>query len=212
MLLQNRCGEPSPEQRAVDNKSATLDKYRREIGDAIKHWQREEARARKTGSEALLSMSSTILTKLNEKHTWTRTSRHLERPQNRLAMERARRRVLSALGISMLLRGEWESGPAVVPNLVGPNGELGTVNDIVEDQRPNPEKRIESRVHTPIAVESALPDDAGNQWYKEGGLWVNQVRPADPTDYLVDVFLPGLGIIEPDFSGHETLYPYVATK
>lgn len=126
-------------------------------------------------------------------------------------MENARRRVLSALGISMLLRAEWEGLPAAVPTAVGPQGEFGTILDIVVDERPNLAKRRESRVHTSIAVENALPADASEQWYKQGNLWVRQVRPAEPTDYLVNVFLPQMNV-EPDFTQFETVYPYVAAK
>ena len=212
MQLRDRSGEPPFEQRAVYNPSATLDKYRREINDAVKHWQSEQARANKTDSAALLSMSSTILGELNERRTWTKAGQHVERPGNRLVMEVARRRVLSALSISMLLRAEWEESPAAVPTLVGSQGELGTVLDIVIDKSPEPQRGNESRVHTPAAVENALPDTANEQWYKHGDLWSCQVRPAEPTDYLVEEFLPRLGIVKPDFTHHETIYPYVAAR
>lgn len=211
MLLQHRTGEPSPDQLAVNNPSATPDRYRREISDAVEHWKGERARARKVGSEALLSMASTILGELNEKSTWKKACRHLELSQNRLAAENARRRVISMLGISVLLRTEWEGLPAAVPSFVGPQGELGTLLDIVVDERPNPEERSESRVHTPIVVESALPDGPNRQWYRQGELWVRQVRPAEPTDYLVEVFLPRMNV-EPDFTQLETVYPYVVAR
>jgi hypothetical protein len=211
MLLRHRSGEPSPDQLAVNNPQATLDKYRREISGAVKHWENEEARARKTGSAALRSMSTAILQELSERSTWTRAGRHMELPQNRLDMENARRRVLSALAVSMILRAEWEDLPAAVPNFVGPAGEHGVILDIVADMRLNPEKRNESRVHMPIAVDNALPAGESEQWYTQGDLWVRHVRPAEPTDYLVNTFLPRMGI-EPDFTQFETVYPYVAAK
>jgi hypothetical protein len=211
MLLRHRSGEPSPDQLAVNNQQATLDKYRREIGDAVKHWQSEQARAAKTGSAALKSMSGTILGELSKRGDWVRAGRHLEVPQNRIDMENARRRVLSALAVSMLLRAEGEGLPAAVPNFVGSQGELGTILDVVVDERVNPEKRSESRVHMPIVVDSALPAGASEQWYTQGDLWVRQVCPAEPTDYLVNTFLPRMKI-EPDFTHFETVYPYVAAK
>lgn len=213
MLLRNRSGEPLPGEVAVYNQSITPYEYRRQIDDSVRYWNSETARAAKTGSGALHSMSATILNEFEVgRRTWRNANRHVRIPENREIAEIARRRVLSALGVSMLLRSEWDGQPAAVPDFVGPQGELGTVLDIVVDQRLNPDRSSESRVHVLAAAPNALPADAAEQWYKEGDLWVCQVRPAEPTDYLVGEFLPRIGIENPDFTQHETLYPYVAAS
>jgi hypothetical protein len=205
MLLRNRCAKPEQEQVALRNQSAMPNNYLPEIKDAARHWRAEVARAGETGSGALLSMSSMILRELTE------PTRVWARARDRLSMEVARRRVISALGVSMLLRASWDDEPVAVPDFTGPSGELGTLLDIVMDARPDPPEPSDSRVHTTISVENALPSGANEQWYQHGDLWIRQVRPAEPTDFLVNEFLPNLGI-EPDFSQFETIYPYVATK
>jgi len=205
MLLRNRCAKPAQDQLALRNQSAVPGNYLPDIGDARRYWRAEVARAGQTGSRALLSMSSTILKEITEPlGIWASAD-------DSLSMEVARRRIVSALGVSKLLRASWANQPAVVPDFTGPSGELGTLLDIVVDARPDPPEPSDSRVHTTIFIENALPSGANEQWYQHGDLWLRQVRPAEPTDFLVNEFLPNLGI-EPDFSQLETIYPYVVAR
>lgn len=212
MLLRHRAGEPSPEQLAVNNPNSTPYTHRREIDDAIKYLDGEAWRARKTGSKALLSMTGQLLDGLNARQDWRKASRKMYQPESRRDMEIARRKVMSALGVTMLLRMEGEGLPAMVPRDIQDGElELATMLDLVSDERPHVAVREESRVHVPIVANSVLPEDGGDQWCREGNLWVRQVRPAEPTTFMTDVFLPGKGIT-PDFTHHETLYPFIAAK
>jgi hypothetical protein len=208
MLLRNRCGELSRQDKAIFNPRATLKRYQPEINDARRYWQGEAEQARATGNGVLVAMGRTVVDRLTETSlAWNELARNPDAPGNRIGLEQARRLALSTLGISMLLRQEWADSPAVAPDIVGEDGQVGTILDMVVDTH----AWKDFRVHTPIIAEGAIPEGANEQWYKEGGLWVRQVRPADPTGYLKNEFLPAMGV-DSDFSRFETIFPYVATK
>ncbi len=208
MLLGKRCAEPATSRKAVYNPAATLDKYGGDITDARRHWSRELRRAARADSEALFSIGSAIMQGLTDGTLdWNYAVANPGIPKRKTILERGRRMTLSTLAVSMLLRAEWTDDNDVVPVFVGEDGKLGTVLDMITDMR----HWKDYRVHTPIVAATAMPEGADSQWYLDGDLLLRQVRPVEPTDYLMNEFLPGLGIV-PDFSQHETIYPYVATR
>lgn len=209
MFLRNRCGAPKRQEKAASNPTSTLDKYETDINEARRYWKGEAVRAIRLGNKALFEMGEAIGDCLTDAaYEWNLLARSPNAMSHGLALEKTRRKALGALGVSELLRLSWPDGNSEVPLLVDEDGKFGTVLDMIEDSVQNWQ---DFRVHTPIAMPQAIPEGAGEQWYKEGELWIRQVRPAEPTDYLRGTLLPSIGIA-PDFSRHETLFPYVAAR
>ncbi len=208
LVRRNRCGEPMPAAIAINDSFANPLNYADDLRDTVSFWTSETKRADAEEDHALLEISQTILRSIGVgAHDWRQAAANSWLPNRMSVLDRARRLTLGALGISMLLRSEWEYPVANGADSAGGQARIGLVLDMVVPER----GWNDFRVHTPVSAEGTL-FEGGEQWYRDRVLLVRQVRPVEPTDYLVNEFLPGMGINEPDFSRYETIYPYVVTR
>lgn len=207
MKPSNRSSRPARHEQAIFNPSCTLDKYTQDIIEANDYWGREFGRAGKIGSGALLTISGTFCNNfISSTNTWNELGRSPNARGVPPVLEQARRTALSTLGVSILLRSMW-AGTEVEPDFIEPQDQEGIILDMIV----NTDAWQDFRIHTPSATENPLPSDTNEQWYKQDGLWIRQIRPGTPTDHLQHKFLPALGL-ELDFSRLETLFPYVAAR
>lgn len=196
------CPPPEKHELALYSPEGGLHGYEHELAPHRNYWAKQEARAEAEVIPALGDLSMALRSQLEYGlRYWSLVEKN---PRfHPLQRERVRRIALATLAISTLAQSQWEAD-IHIGDAIGEKRAETMVDMYAEfDETALP---LEFRVHTPPVANN----EPATVWYRTSTLFVRQVRPAEPTDYLRQ-FLRECDIAV-DFANTETIYPFLPSN
>jgi len=205
MQLRNRCGEPPLEARAISNPSVPVQAYEPELRQAQRWLGMELTRLGPDGDRFHVGVLDQLRNTLTAVDKFARGPSSITRPRD---AEWSRLHSIGLISLVTLLIQE-PGIPLSIPETAqtGTGPILTTALDLGDAKMPEDYQDV--RLHVIAGDPAIMPANETDQWFREGHLWIRQVRPAQPTAFMQTALRP-MGL--DNLSAHGTLIPYLQAK